>query len=528
MIFPKIGEVEEMKKLIVLLLLFVGLGAAQGNLRYPVSADPEHLNPWRSTTVATRRVLVNVYEGLTGFDPKTAEVTPLLADSWTISDDAKTYTFKLRQGVQFQAAEGVTYQDPEMKAADVVWSWLRYLSNDTAISEHPEYLSAIEGAEAYLNGEAESVSGLKVVDDSTLEVILAAPNHRFLADLVNAYVVPQEAFEAFGEEFSRHPVGTGAFLFDTWNRDDQLLLQKNPNYWEAGYPKLEGVTFVNVPEAETEVLQYRESELDILLDVPSAQLKSVKEEFADEYNEAPGLNVLYWGFKMNEPPFADNAKLRQAINYAVDRELIWNVLMEGSRVPGTAGVLPPSMPASDVQGYGYDLEKAKALMAEAGYPNGEGLEPITLYYFASSEDAPHVALQDMLSQIGITLELQKEDESSYWGHIGEPDVKLFYSGWSADFTDPSEVFDFLFEDARDDTKYDNPEVNTLLEQARAIADETERNAVYKKAHELIMADAPWIVASYSTIAYFQKPNVSNFIVSPAGTYRAPLKYVEMK
>ena len=517
------------------LFLLVALGAfvsahvsAQGTLRYPVSADPEHLDPWRSVTVATQRVITNIYEGLTTLDPVTAEVVPELAESWEVSDDGLTYTFHLREGVQFQAVDDVTYENREMTADDVVWSWLRFLSEDTTVSEHPEYLSDIAGAEAYLAGEADGVSGLEVVDDYTLEVTLERPNHRFLANLINAYVAPQEALEARGEEFSSRPVGTGPFIFESWNRDDQMVLRANPDYWEADAPKLDEVRFINVPDNTTGVLQYREGELDLLLDMPAAQLKQLQQEFSAEYHEEPGLNVRYWGFKMTEPPFADNLALREAFNYAVDRNLIWDVLMEGSRRPGTAGVLPPEMPASDVEGYTYDLEKAKARLAEAGYPEGAGLEPITLYYFASADDAPQVAFQDMLKQIGVTIDLQKEDNSSYWGHIGEPDVKLFLSGWSADFADPSEIFNFLFAEGRDDTQYDNPEVNALLEQATATTDESERNAIYKQVHELIMADAPWIVSAYSKVSYLQKPSVTNFIVSPAGTYRAPLKYVSLE
>lgn len=497
----------------------------QGTLNYPISADPEHLDPWRSTTVATRRVLVNIYEGLVTLDPLTAEIIPALAESWDISDDGRTYTFKLRQGVLFQAVDDVTYENREMTAQDVVWSWLRYLSEDTNVSEHPEYLSDITGATAYMSGEADSVAGLEIIDDYTLKVTIDQPSHRFLANLINAYVVPEEALTARGDDLSNRPVGTGPFMFESWNRDDQLILTKNPEYWETGYPKLDSVRFVNIPDNTTGVLQYREGEIDLLFDIPAAQFKALQTEFSSEYHEEPGLNVLYWGFKMTEPPFGDNPKLRQAFNHAIDRELIWDILMEGSRRPGTSGVLPPEMPASDVTPYTYDPEKAKELLAEAGYPNGEGLEPITLYYFASADDAPQVAFQDMLKQIGVTIDLQKEDNSSYWGHVGEPDVKLFLSGWSADFADPSEIFDFLFAEGRDDTKYDNPEVNALLKEATATSDEAARNAIYKQVHELIMADAPWIVSSYSKVSFLQKPAVEDFLVSPAGTYRAPLKYV---
>ena len=508
--------------------LVLASGQAQGTLNYPIDSDPDILDPWRTTTVASRRILDNIYEGLTTFDPETAEVVPELAESWEISEDALTYTFKLRPGVLFQEAEGVSYKAREMTADDVVWSWTRYLTEDTEVSEHPEYLIDVAGAQAYLDGEAQTVSGLKVIDDLTLEVTLAQPSHRFLANLVSAYVVPQEALDGLGDRLSNRPVGTGPFVFERWNRDDQLVLGKNPDYWEEGLPHLDQVRFLNVPEASTGLLQYREDELDLLLDIPTPEIKNVQDEFADEYYEKPGLNVRYWGFKMDVEPFGSNLKLRQAFNYAVDRNLIWDVLMEGQRRPADAGVLPPEMPAADVEGYSYDLERAKTLLAEAGYPNGEGLEPITLYYFASADDAPQVAFQDMMSQLGVQIELQKEDSATYWSHIGEDDVQLFLSGWSSDFADPSEVFDFLFAEGRDDTHYDNPEVNKLLREATALTDEAARNDVYRQVHEIIMADAPWIVSSYSKVIYLQKPYVKNFIVSPAGTYRTPLKYVELE
>ena len=134
--------------LLVLAGVLLATGAtAQGTFNYPMSADPEHLDPWRSTTVATRRILVNVYEGLTTLDGRTAEVVPALATGWDISEDGLTYTFHLRQGVLFHDVAGVTYEDREMKAEDVEWSFLRYLSEDTSVSQHPEYLIGLQGAE---------------------------------------------------------------------------------------------------------------------------------------------------------------------------------------------------------------------------------------------------------------------------------------------------------------------------------------------------------------------------------------------
>lgn len=509
---------------VVLVMALISGALAQNTLDYPIGSDPETLDVWRSRTVEATRILENVCDSLTTLEPETGEVIPELAESWDISEDGLTYTFHLREGVLFHPAEGVTYENREMTAEDVVYSWLGFLSEE---STNPERVLKIKGAKAYMDGEAETVEGLKVIDEHTLEVTLEQPSHRFLADLIFAYVVPQEAVEALGDDFASHPVCTGPFVFDHWSRDNEIVITAYEDYWEEGYPKLDAVRFVNVPQATTALLQYREGELDLLYDIPAAQLQSVRDEFASEYRELPGLNVGYWGFKMTGDLFGDNLALRKAFNYAINRELIWNVLMEGARRPGTAGVLPPEMPAADVPGYDYNVEKAKELLAEAGYPGGEGLPPIELWYWSTSEDSIQVAFQEMLADIGVTIELQTTDLSTYWDRIAEPDVHLFLSGWTANLPDPSEVFDFLFAHARDTTEYDVPEVNELLEKATATVDREERIDIYKKVHEIIMADAPWIVSSYSIISYLQKPYVEDFKVSSVGLHLAPLKYVQI-
>ncbi len=525
-----------MKKTYVLLvlvllvgLLFPATASAQqpGVLRVPISADPEHLDPFRSTTTITRAIIINVYEGLTTFDPETATVAPALADSWDISEDGLVYTFHLKEGVLFQDVEGVEYADRAVTAEDWVWSMEMFLSGDEAISTHPDYLEAVLGAPEFTAGEAEEVEGINVIDDYTLEITLSAPNHRFLYDLINVYVVPQEAYEQLGEEFSNRPVGTGPFIFQEWLRDDHITLVANPEYWEEGYPLVDELRFLNIPDDNNQALMYREGELDVLTSFPTGQRQLLQEEFADQYVELPGLNVRYFGFDMEQGFFAENPLVRQAFAHAFNRELVWNVLMEGARFPGDMGVLPPAMPAAEVTTrYPYDLERAAELLEEAGFPGGEGMPEIELYVFASAADELSLpTLQADLASLGVTLNIVVEDNSTYWGHIGEPDVIMFLSGWSADFADPSEIFNFLFLDGRDDTHYNNPEVNEMIRQATTITDDAERNALYLEIHERIMQDCPWIVSAYSKVSFLRQPWVEGLVASPAGIYRTPWKYV---
>ncbi len=494
-------------------------------LRYPILREPEHLNPFLSNTRATRHVLVNVYEALTGLAPDGSGMEPVLAESWDISPDGLTYTFNLRRGVLFQEVAGVTYESREVTAEDWLWSMKMFLSGDPEISRHADYLRSIAGAQAFTDGTVSEVEGIEVVDDYTLRITLEKPSHRFLIDLQNVYVIPREAYEQLGDEFANHPVGTGPFIFDSWEAGQGIRLVANPDYWDEGLPKLDAVELIVVPDAETELEMYRNGELDVLVDFPSGQRVAVRDEFAAEYHELPGLNVRYYGFDMSQGFFAEHPLVRQAFAYALDRDRIWNEALEGERIPGNLGILPPTFPASDVEGYRYNLDRAAELLAEAGFPNGEGLPEFELYVFASDADSPaHQIYKESLAQIGVTLNIVAEDSSTYWSHIREPDVIFFLSGWSASYPDPSAVLNQLAFNGNDDTFYNNFEVNNLLERAMTITDDGRRNTLYRRVHEIIMADAPFVVSAYSKVIYLLKPHVQDFFASSAGVYRTPLKY----
>ncbi|MBZ0301016.1 MAG: ABC transporter substrate-binding protein [Anaerolineae bacterium] len=499
-------------------------------LRYPINPDPEHLNPFTATTVAIGTITRNIYEGLTQLDFNTSEPMPALAESWDISDDNLTYTFHIRQGVLYHDVAGVEWDngDREVKAEDFVWTAQMYDTDDETISQHPELLDGVVGAEAFRNGEADSIEGVQALDDYTLQITLEQPNRLFFtAGAGGLNAVPREAYEQLGDAFNTTPVGTGPFKFVEWLRDDKLTLTKNEEYWDPELPKADGIEYVNVPEDNTALGMYRNGELDFLFSFPSGQRQAVIDEFSDQFHEIPGLNVRYFGFKMDTGFFSENPLVRQAFNHAFNRDLVWNELMEGARYPADQGVLPPSMPAStpSVQ-YDYDLEKAAQLLEEAGFPNGEGLPELTVYIFASARDElSFPVLQQDLATLGVTLNIEIEDNSTYWSHIGEDEVVMFLSGWSAGVNDPSDVFNFLFLDARDDTHYDNPEVNDLLRAAMTEYDADARNQLYQQAHDLIMADAPWIVSAYSKVAWLQQPWVEGFEPFGGGTYTARLKYV---
>jgi ABC-type transport system substrate-binding protein len=511
------------------------------------------LNPFLADTIAIGTVTRNIFEGLTRYNPVSGEVEPALAESWTVSDDKLTYTFTLRQGVLFHQVAGVEYAEGEREvtAGDILWNYMTSLNGDEAISIHSGELDMIAGAAEYTastspvaeataepGAEATEavavtdVSGLKVIDDYTFEITLNVPDRLFLINGMVPIVSPA-ANEQLGEDINNVPVGTGPFQFVEWLRQDRLVLEANSDYWNEGYPKVDGIRFINYGDDNTALLDYRAGQLDFLFSFPSGQRGAIIEEFADQYNEKPGLHLRYFGFKMSTGFMAENPLVRQAFNYALNRDLIWTTLEEGARFPANLGMLVPAMPASTPATiYTYDPVKADQLLDEAGFPNEDqsnpasprpGFPEIDLYVLSTLAEEKSIPVwQEDLRQLGVTLNVVVEEGATYWDHIVEDDVVLFINGWAAGLIDPADVLNFLILDGRGSMEYDNPEVNELLRAAMVEYDEAARTELYQKAHDIIMADSVVVPSAYSKVTWLQKPWIENFVPGGGGTYTAPL------
>ncbi|MBZ0294720.1 MAG: ABC transporter substrate-binding protein [Anaerolineae bacterium] len=502
-------------------------------IRYPITTDPEHLNPFTADTIAIGTVTRNVLEGLTRYNPNTGEIDPALAESWDVSendDGNQVYTFHLRPGVLFHQIDGVEYGEGEREvtADKVVWNYLTALSGDENVSGKAGELDVILGAAAYTAGEAEDVEGIKAPDDYTVEITLEQPDRLFLVNGMISITSPA-AYEQLGEDINNKVVGTGPFQFVEWLRQDRLVLERNPDYWQEGVPVVDGIRFINYGDENTALLDYRENQLDFLFSFPSGQRTAVMEEFPDEFNEEPGLHVRYWGFNMETGFLAENKLVRQALSYSLDRVTAWDVFEEGARFPATLGMLPPAMPASTPATiYDFDLEKAAALLEEAGYPNGEGLPVIKIHLLESiSDEAQVVVWQEALQSLGVQVEFAIEDGGTYWDSIVADDAMIFQNGWAAGLVDPADVFNFLILDGRGSMRYDNPEVNDLLRQAMVELDPDVREGLYQQVHDIVMDDAVVIPSAYSKVSWLQKPWVQDFNPGPGGTYTAPLWEVSL-
>ncbi|HEY8358723.1 MAG TPA: ABC transporter substrate-binding protein [Ramlibacter sp.] len=443
-------------------------------------------------------MIKSLFDGLMDYEPGTSTLTQGLAESYTLSDDQLTYTFTLRPGVKF-------HNGREMTAEDVKYS-LDRVTNPATQSPGAGFFGSIEGFEAVSSGEATSLSGITVVDPQTVAIKLSRPDATFLhvMALNFASIVPKEAVDQWGADFATHPVGTGAFKLAEWTLGQRLVFERNADYWEPGLPKLDQITFEVGVEPSVALLRFQNGEIDMPGDgIPPAQFVQVSQDPAYEglIVEGGQLQTGYVTLNVTQPPF-DNVKVRQAVNMAINKDRIVRVI-NGRAVPANQP-LPPTMPgyAPDYEGYAYDPEAAKALLTEAGFPDG-----FTTELFAYNTDPnPRIAqaIQQDLAAIGITAEISSLAQANVIEAGGNGSAPMIWSGgmaWIADFPDPSNFYGPILgcagavEGGWNWSKYCNEELDTQAVAADSVTDpakQAEREQMWRDIYLAVMEDAPWV------------------------------------
>src|SRR5262245_13259706 len=388
--------------------------AAPQVFRFRLREEPPTLDPALMTDNLSESIIMNVNRGLVAMDPATLAVTPAVASSWTVSPDGLTYTFRLRDDAFFHNGRAVA-------AADVVWSFERLLRKETH-SPRRWLLEPIRGAGDFAEGKAATVAGLAAPDPHTVVLTLDRPFAPFLGMLTmgGASIVPREVYEDAEKKYLRAPVGCGPFRVARVEPSSLIELQAFDRYY-GGPPALDTVQARIIENQVTALQEYRTGGLDSLDEVPI----DLPAEIRPEVLRYPLIGVGYIGFNLDRPPFKGNAALRQAFNYAVDKDYLWGTLMPGANTPAR-GIIPPGIPGydPDLPGYPRDEAKARALLARAGYPSGQGLPPIALW-FNTSGDNRRIAeqVQADLRKIGVTLTLREVDWGAYLKAVeGTPQV----------------------------------------------------------------------------------------------------------
>lgn len=469
------------------------IDAAPGGKLVQLYRDPPTLDPHQTTDNISATLVNEIYSGLVTLDLD-LNVVPDLAETIDVSDDRQTYTFNLRPDAKFHDGKPVTAQD-------VKWSLERVTNPDTQAPVAEQYLADIVGVSEKLNSSATTIEGVRVVDDRTLEITIDAPKAYFLAKLTypTAFVLDQDNIAGSGDDWLRQPNGTGPFKLAEYEVGEILRLERNDNYHlKPAY--LDEIKLIL--SGGTAMLMYENNEIH-LAGVGIADLDRVldpSEPLNAQLQKAPtSFSVSYIGLNVDQPPL-DDPKLRQALNFAINREAIATHVLSNLRTPAN-GIIPPGFPSynPDLRSYNFDPEKAKQLLQESKYGNDlENLPRITLNISGSfGANVPldlEVILQSWEQELGIQVDLQQTEWGTFLDDLHARRYQMFTVGWGADYPDPENFLDILFYTGSDNnqTNYSNIEVDALLKQARIESNQTQRFEMYNRIEQMILDEAPWV------------------------------------
>ncbi len=519
----KLGLAPSHLFLLAALILFPGCTAnkkesritgksASGNiLRMAVSAELPTLDPAKVQDVATNMILSHVFEGLDRFDENN-KLVPNLAASWDSEDNGKILIFHIRNGVHFQNGRLLT-------ADDVKYSWERALSPQVDSGVAFNYLDGILGATDVHDGKRKDLPGVVVVDPLTLKVTLDHPRSYFLSMLSypSGWVVCREAVEKNnGSVADGSMIGTGAFIWESYNPGKLVTLKANPSYWN-GKPELDGIEFPIISNNETVYNNFETGKLD-LADVSNARIVQdmASGKFKNEYHVYPEASIIYLMMQPQKQPLFAKVLVRKAFAEAIDRAKILKVAFNGLGQVAN-GILPPDLPSkgADPAPIPYNPAAAKQYLAEAGYPDGKGFPALTLTYTRTSianRAASAIIRDELRTNLGITVNLQEIESGEYFSRERKKDLEFCFADWVADYPDPQNFLSTLFVSTAhlNRSSYSNPEFDKLCNAADSESDPVKRADLYGKANGIIMQDVGVLPLIFSPHILLVQKNIKGW------------------
>ncbi|OKH86357.1 ABC transporter substrate-binding protein [Thalassospira sp. TSL5-1] len=449
-------------------------------------AEPKSLDPAADTAVNDFRILVNMYDGLVRYKDGTLEVEPDLAKSWTISDDGKVYTFKLREGVTFH--DGTPFN-----AEAVKYNFDRMLDE-----KHPQHDTGPFPLAFFFS----AIDKIDVVDDLTVTFTLKEPYAPFLSNLAypTGLMVSPTAVKKYGKDFGRHPVGTGPFKFEEWESNSKVVVTRNDDYWD-GAPKLDAVVFRPITDANTRIAELMAGGIDLMVEVPPDNLGQLESDANFTVYQQAGPHLWFLILNTKDGPFKDK-RVRQAINYAINKKALVDNVLQGT-ADIAAGPTPPAFAWAydkSLQPYPYDVEKAKKLIDEAGASGKEVTFYVTEGGSGMLDPIPMgAAIQADLAKVGLKVKIETYEWNTFLGKVNpglEGKADMAEMAWMTN--DPDTLpYLALRTDAWPDKGgfnsgyYSNPKVDELLEKARTSTDQNERAKLYREMQQIVHDDAPW-------------------------------------
>lgn len=475
-------------------------GAPQsgGTLTVALNGEIDTIDPHVSVTIVGFQVYSQIFEGLVQLNATLDNVEPLLAESWEQPDDL-TYIFKLREGVKF-------HNGADFTARDVEYTFNRVMDEATGSSRRPDFTP---------------VESVEVLDDYTVQFKLSAPYGPFLSKLEVLRILPADD----SIDVTQTPIGTGPFEFVEWISGQQITLKKNENYWQEGLPYLDEVVFRPIPEPSTRVVELQTGNVDLLNELPFKDVQTLAEDPNLRVFRVMGVVRDHVGFNMEREPFKDNPNLRKAIAWAVDRQTIADTIMFGLAQPAQVAI-PTShwgYNAAVEGAYGYDLAKAKEYYDQAD-PKPES---ITVKVSPTYPDQVKMAelMQQSLAQIGIDLQIEQLEWSSWIQQVvseGDFEMEIVLISGGSDPDDffyqwhhTGEVFNIQ--------RYSDPEMDTLLEEARTTVDQAARQQLYHQIQQKLIEDAPMVHIIYRESVMAATADLKDFTMT--GRYDMDFRHV---
>ena len=498
-------------------------GCPGGVYRRPLANNPVTLDPARINDIYGRTVANQLFDGLVQYDGSLA-VRPSIAETWTASHDGLVWTFTLKKGVKFHNGREVT-------ADDFVYSFTRIIDPRTK-SAGASLFMKIKGGREFAEGRATRVEGLRALNPYTLQITLVESQTPFVSSLAVGFakVVPREIVESLGERFGLQPVGSGPFKFVEWVRDKKITIAANADYFE-GRPCLDRVEY-RIFNGEALDRMFAELERGDLDDsgVPARERPRLLNGRKYQFIRRPILGISFLGINTTKKPL-DDQRVRQAINYAIDRRSIMRDIYQDQYLPGV-GILPPGTYGYDPKlvGYTHDSKKAADLLAAAGFPGGKDLPVLQIWSARKNDEAvaEHEAILKSLAAVGVRAEVHYNSNwpeykaQVYWGKL-----PIFRYSWYADTPDPEAFLGQLFDSRGSDntTGLRSRTVDTLLQRARLETNVQKKLQLYQEVEREVVAQAPLIVLSYYSYERVFQPYVKGIQVSAMGDPYIPMKKI---